>query len=56
MNIRDAGRLFAERIVPRDRVSEFYDPLITETESGFFHLLWIDKVPNSAVVMLSLKS
>jgi hypothetical protein len=34
MNIRDAGRL--ERIVLRDHVSEFYDPLITETESGVF--------------------
>lgn len=36
MNIRDAGRLFAERIVLRDHVSEFHDPLIIETESGVF--------------------
>jgi hypothetical protein len=43
MEIRDAGRLFAERIILSDYVSEFHDPLITETESGVF-LSYLDLI------------
>jgi phage terminase large subunit-like protein len=55
MEIGDRGKLFAGRIVLSDYVSEFHDPLVTETKSGVFYLLWIDKVPTSDLVKLSLK-
>ena len=55
MEIGDRGKLFAGRIVLSDYVSEFHDPLVTETKSGVFYLLWIDKVPTSELVKLSLK-
>jgi hypothetical protein len=55
VEIRDHGKLFAERIVLSDYVSDFTDPLVTDTESGVFYLLWIAKVPDPEAVMLSLK-
>ena len=55
MEIGDRGKLFAGRIILSDYVSEFHDPLVTETKSGVFYLLWIDKVPTSELVKLNLK-